>query len=104
MQASDYQRVVLVIDQFEELFTIYENQQERDEFCSCLLGELSQIPEKLCVILAMRIDFFCKCFEHQYSGLGKKIEANVVAVPLMQLEELQQVVTKPGQKLNLAVA
>ena len=103
VQATKSQRVVLVIDQFEELFTLCENQQERDDFCSCLLGALSQIPEKLCVILAMRIDFFGKCFEHQYSGLGKKIEANVVAVPLMQPEELRQVVTKPAQKVNLAV-
>ena len=103
VQAAKVERLVLVIDQFEELFTLCEDQGEREAFCACLLGALSQIPEKLCVILAMRIDFFGKCFEHQYSGLGKKIEANVVAVPLMQQEELRQVVTKPAQKVNLAV-
>ena len=103
VQAATAQRVVLVIDQFEELFTLCEEQEEKDKFCACLLGALNQIPEKLCLILAMRVDFLGKCLEQSYSGLGKQIEANLVTVPAMQPEELRAAITKPAAKVKLGV-
>ena len=103
VQVANSQRVVLVIDQFEELFTLCEEQEEKDKFCTCLLGALNQIPEKLCVILAMRVDFLGKCLEQSYSGLGKQIETNLVTVPAMQTEELRAVITKPAAKVKLGV-
>ena len=103
VQASTVERLVLVIDQFEELFTLCEEQEEKDKFCTCLLGALNQIPEKLCVILAMRVDFLGKCLEQSYSGLGKQIETNLVTVPAMQTEELRAVITKPAAKVKLGV-
>ena len=103
VQASTAQRLVLVIDQFEELFTLCEDQEEKDKFCACLLGALKQVPEKLCIILAMRVDFLGKCLEQSYSGLGKHIEANLVTVPAMQPEELRAAITKPAAKVKLGV-
>ncbi len=70
VQASRANRIILVIDQFEEAFTLCQDLAERESFFQCLLEALEQTDNKLCLILAMRIDFFGKCFERKYSGLG----------------------------------
>ncbi len=58
VQSAQATRVVLVIDQFEEVFTLCQDKVEREQFIDCLLGALRQLEEQLCLILAMRADFF----------------------------------------------
>ena len=98
-------KVVLVIDQFEEAFTLCQDLAEREAFFQCLLEALEKTDDKLCLILAMRIDFFGKCFERAYSGLGDKIQDkdNFVAISPMRREELKQAIVKPAEKVNLSL-
>jgi uncharacterized protein YjbI with pentapeptide repeats len=49
----------------------------------------------------MRIDFLGKCFEQDYHGLGKLIEANLIAVLPLNTEQLQRAITEPAKKANL---
>ena len=103
VQASKANRVILVVDQFEEAFTLCQDVAAREAFFQCLLAALEQTDNKLCLILAMRIDFFGKCFEREYSGLGNKIQAkdNFIAIPPMKPEELERAIIKPAEKVNL---
>ena len=105
VQACTAKRVILVIDQFEEVFTLCQDISERSAFFQCLLEAVEQTDNKLCLILAMRIDFFGKCFTRKYSGLGDKIQAkdNFIAVPPMEREELAQAINKPAEKVNLSL-
>ncbi len=105
VQASTANRVILVIDQFEEALTLCQDLTEREAFFQCLLEAGAQTDNKLCLILAMRIDFFGKCFEREYSDLGNKIQNkdNFVAVPPMKREELEQAIIKPAEKVNLSL-
>ena len=89
VQSAQANRVVLVIDQFEEVFTLCQDKVEREQFISCLLGALRQLEEQLCLILAMRADFFGKCIEQSYSGLAQLIQENLVPVSPMNREQLQ---------------
>jgi hypothetical protein len=50
-------RVVLYIDQFEELFTLAKDDGERQEFISLLSGASTEPNGKLIVLLSMRADF-----------------------------------------------
>jgi uncharacterized protein YjbI with pentapeptide repeats/energy-coupling factor transporter ATP-binding protein EcfA2 len=102
VQASAASRVILVIDQFEESFTLCQDNAERQQFFQCLLEGLAQ-TEKLCLILAMRADFFGKCLEQEYSGLAKQIQANMIAVTPMSREELRQAIVEPAKKTGLEV-
>lgn len=103
VQASPASRVILVIDQFEESFTLCQDNTERQQFFQCLLEGLAQTEAKLCLILAMRADFFGKCLEQDYSGLAKQIQANLVAVTPMNREELRQAIVEPAKKTGLKV-
>ncbi len=102
VQAAEKERFVLVVDQFEEVFTLCPDEAERQQFFQCLLGGLAIAP-KLCVIVAMRADFFGKCVEQDYSGLAKQIEQHLVTVTPMNREELRQAIAKPAERVSLAV-
>jgi uncharacterized protein YjbI with pentapeptide repeats len=102
VQASP-QRVVLVIDQFEEVFTLCRNETERQEFFACLLGALEQTGNQLCLILAMRADFFGKCVEQDYSGLANQIQQHLVTVTPMTTDELRQAIVEPAKRVELEI-
>lgn len=103
VQASTKQRVVIVVDQFEECFTLCQNTDERQQFFACILGALDLCPEKLRIVIAMRADFFGKCVEQEYSGLAKRIEGDLVAVKAMSRDELADAITKPAEKVEISV-
>ncbi|MEH2149990.1 nSTAND1 domain-containing NTPase [Nostoc sp.] len=101
--AAQTQRVVLVVDQFEEAFTQCQDITKRQQFFECVLGALQRDDNKLCLIITMRADFFGKCLEHEYGGLANKIQEHLVTVTPMNREELETAIIKPAQQVNLAV-
>ncbi|BDM83551.1 nSTAND1 domain-containing NTPase [Acaryochloris marina] len=103
VQASSAPRTILVIDQFEEVFTRSENQEEREQFFSCLMGALSDVDNRLCLIIAMRADFIVKCMEQEYSGLARQIDQHQVSVLPMQADELKEAICTPAEQVNLQV-
>jgi uncharacterized protein YjbI with pentapeptide repeats/energy-coupling factor transporter ATP-binding protein EcfA2 len=103
IQTSEASRVVLILDQFEEVFTLCQNPEERAKFFQCILEALATTENKLCLILTMRVDFFGKCLEKDYSGLGKKIEDNLIAISPMTEVQLEDAIVKPAHRVNLVV-
>ncbi|NJM70522.1 MAG: hypothetical protein HC862_09975 [Scytonema sp. RU_4_4] len=101
--ATDTQRVVLVVDQFEEAFTVCRDSTERQQFFECLLGALERTDNKLCVVLVMRADFFGKCAEQEYAGLTTKIQEHQEIVMPMKPEELEQAIIEPAKQVGLEV-
>ena len=101
VQTSDASRVVLVVDQFEEAFTLCRDKSEREQFFNCLLGALEHTGSKLCLILAMRADFFGKCIEEEHSGLANQIQQHLVTVTPMNRHQLKKAITKPAELVHL---
>lgn len=95
--------VVLVVVQFEEAFTLCQNEAERQQFFECLLGVVDQAEMFLCLILVMRADFFSKCAEQEYAGLAGKMQENIVIVIPMTKEELEQAITEPAKQVGLEI-
>ncbi|MGL4503924.1 MAG: caspase family protein, partial [Planktothrix sp.] len=103
IEATQAPRVVLVIDQFEEIFTLCPDDSERQRFFECLLGALEAAEGKLCLILVMRADFLGKCAEKEYFGLTEYINQNQYLVPTLTASELEDSIVKPAQKVGLEV-
>lgn len=99
--AADAERVVLVVDQFEESFTLCQDDKERQQFFDCLLDALERTGQKLCLVLAMRADFLGKCAE--YTRLYNKIreEKNLIIVGSMKEGELEDAIKKPAFQVGL---
>ncbi len=100
-------RVVLLVDQFEEVFTRCQGseakEQERQQFFECLLGPLNSPNNKLCVIITMRADFLVQSAAQEYAGLAKKIQEHLVTVTPMTTEELREAITQPTKLVGLEV-
>ena len=103
VKAAPAKRVVLVVDQFEESFTLCRDEAERKQLFECLMGAVKRIGNKLCLVLVMRADFQSKCAEQDYVGLATKINQNLVRVRQMSREELKETITKPAQQVGLEI-
>ncbi|MBD2603840.1 PD40 domain-containing protein [Scytonema hofmannii FACHB-248] len=93
--------VLLMVDQFEEVFTLCKNNEERKNFFDCLLGALELSSNNYYLVITMRADFFDKCTE--YSNLAQKIQNHQVIVSSMNKEELKDAIKKPAEKVGLEI-
>jgi flagellar biosynthesis GTPase FlhF len=100
---ADEGRVVLVVDQFEESFTLCRTLTERQTFFECLLKALPGLEQKICLVMTMRADFFGKCAEQPYAGLSELIQEHLVTVTPMTAEELTEAITEPAKKAGSTV-
>lgn len=87
--------IILYIDQFEELFTLVDDEAERRQFIDLLTTAISESSGVLIIILSMRADFYDRPM--QYPEFGKLLEAHHVAVTPMTLADLYDVVQQPAQ-------
>ena len=98
-------RAILVIDQFEELFTRCE-EEDRQQFLACILGCLpapNAPVSDLCVIITMRADFLGKCAEQEYSNLTGYIDAHQITVRPMNGSELKAAIVRPAEAVGLNI-
>jgi formylglycine-generating enzyme required for sulfatase activity len=91
-------RLVILVDQFEELFTTCRDEKLRQAFIDNLLYA-SQVPEgQTLVLLAMRADFYGKCAS--YKNLADALSERQQLIGPMTREELQEAIEKPAQKVG----
>ncbi|NGO42966.1 WD40 repeat domain-containing protein [Streptomyces ureilyticus] len=91
---------VVVVDQFEEVFTLCRDAAERAEFVELLLAALR--PERrLRVVIAVRADFFGHCAG--YPGLAEALRAATLLVGPMTPRELRESVVRPAASAHLTV-
>jgi WD40 repeat protein/DNA-binding winged helix-turn-helix (wHTH) protein len=86
-------RVLLVADQFEEIFTLTPNRETRYRYIEALLAAARwDGPVPVHVILALRSDFYSHCLEH--TGLSRSLAANLYNVPRMMQNQLRETIEK----------
>ena len=86
-------KLLLVIDQAEELITLCPEPTETDNFLALLAEWLEVYPQQLCIVLTLRSDF-----EPQFRNLALKSswqKARFI-VPAMTREELREAIEKPA--------
>jgi WD40 repeat protein/energy-coupling factor transporter ATP-binding protein EcfA2 len=98
IRASKLPRTVLIVDQFEEIFTVCKSETDRQNFITYLLSALELTENKFCVVLGMRDDFLGKCAA--YRELIDKIQSNLVMVTPMTAAELTEAIIKPAQEVG----
>lgn len=86
-------KVVLFVDQFEELFTQTGNEQERQQFIDVLLAALTEPRGPLIGLLTLRADFYDRPI--QYSQLARCIQNHQHLVLPMEVEDLRAAITQP---------
>ena len=91
---------VIVVDQFEELFTLCTDPQERAGFLDLLLTAVEP-GSRLRVVIAVRADFFARCAEHH--RLAAALRNATLVVGPMSPAELRDTIIKPAAACGLIV-
>jgi energy-coupling factor transporter ATP-binding protein EcfA2 len=87
-------KVVLLIDQFEELFTQTISEEERRHFIELLVIAASEPHGPVVVILTLRADFYDRPMA--YPELSQLIQEHMVQVSPLNVQELRAVIEKPA--------
>ncbi|MGW1892418.1 nSTAND1 domain-containing NTPase [Streptomyces sp. NPDC002004] len=90
----------VVVDQFEEIFTLCQDPAERARFIGLLLAA-RQPQHRLRVLIAVRADFYGHCAEHRDLADALR-DANLLAGP-MTPAELREAIVKPANAAGLTV-
>jgi WD40 repeat protein len=96
------QRVLLIADQFEELYTLCPEEATRRQFLDCLLASLAPAStlSPLVLVATMRADFLGSALS--YRPLADVLQAGDVKLGAMNREELCNVIEKPAAKLGVS--
>ncbi len=93
-------RVLLVLDQFEQLFTVAD-EARRNAFLKALAAELSDPDGQLTVVLTLRADFYDRPLQHpEFSAV---FVPGVVHVLPMSAAELEAAVVEPAERVGVKV-
>ncbi len=98
-ERSAAERVVWVIDQFEEVFTLCRDGREREQFFSNLLYAASIPDGRNIVLITMRADFYQKCAASP--ELSSRIAAHQSLVSPMEQDGLRQAIEEPAWRVGL---
>lgn len=86
-------RILLFVDQFEELYTLGIDSNVREAFCASLLGIADDASSPLRVILSIRADFLDRLGEDR--TFLSAVTRNLYFLPPMSADRLRDALTKP---------
>jgi WD40 repeat protein/tRNA A-37 threonylcarbamoyl transferase component Bud32 len=95
------ERLLLAVDQLEELFTACRSEAERAAFADALARAAADPEGRAVVVVALRADFYGRFAA--YPILAELLGANQVLVGPMQASELRRVVELPAGRVGLRV-
>jgi WD40 repeat protein/tRNA A-37 threonylcarbamoyl transferase component Bud32 len=94
-------RLLLAVDQLEELFTTCRSDGERAAFADTLARAAVDPERRALVVVALRADFYGRFAAH--AELAELLRANQVLVGPMQASELRRAVELPAAQVALRV-
>lgn len=96
---TDDSELVLLIDQFEELFTLVTSEEIRSHFLRLLTNAIQTPSSRLRVIITLRADFYDRPL--QYSGLSELMRDNTEIVLPMSLPEMEEAIVEPAARYGI---
>jgi hypothetical protein len=91
--------ILIVIDQFEELFTLCRDRDEQSQFINLLL-DLTE-SGRIKAVITMRADFFEACLA--YPALTQAIQTNQVLLSRMAEADLEAAIVNPAKLQGMSL-
>jgi class 3 adenylate cyclase/WD40 repeat protein len=101
LRGRERARVVVVIDQFEELATLCRDQQERERFAGALVDAVTDPDIPAVVVPVVRADYYGTLAVHP--DLPRLFEQSQLLVGAMSDAELRRAITEPARRAGLVL-
>lgn len=88
--------LLILVDQFEETFTLCRDESERVSFVEGLLNVAQEPSKKMSVVISLRADFYSHCA--QYAALRQAVSAKQEYIGQMTVEELRRAIEEPARR------
>ncbi len=92
-------QLLLVVDQFEELFT-QVGEDTADRFIDTLVDTVRDAHSNVRIIITLRADFYDRPLRHR--GLGELLREGTEVITPMSPEELEQAIARPAAMVGVA--
>ncbi len=89
-------RLLLVVDQFEELFALCRSEDERGAFIANLLTAASEADGPTIIVVTLRADFYAHCAA--YPQLRAALARHQEYIGAMNTDELRRVIEEPARR------
>jgi WD40 repeat protein/serine/threonine protein kinase len=93
--------MLLIIDQFEEVFTLVNNEDRRRNFLNLIYQAVMAEDSRLRLIVTMRADFLDRPLD--YAGWGDLLRERMELVAPMKPSELRDAIEKPATVAGLSL-
>ncbi|MFT7549134.1 MAG: WD40 repeat protein, partial [Candidatus Azotimanducaceae bacterium] len=93
---AEGKKLLLLIDQFEEIFTLCKEKVDQSAFIYNLIEAAEQANTK--IVLTMRADFYGNCLE--YPELAQLLDKSSYSIGPMNDQELREIIVQPAAKGN----
>jgi len=98
---SDGSELLLVIDQFEEVFTLVEDEAARTHFLGSLEAAATDPRSRLRVVVTLRADFYDRPL--LYRGFAELFKSRVEALTPLSAEEIEKAITGPAKRVDVSL-
>ncbi len=101
VRGRDGARVVVVVDQFEEVATLCRDQEERERFAGTLVDAVTDPDVPVVLVPVVRADYYGALAVHP--ELAQMFEQSQVLVGAMSDAELRRAITEPARRAGLVL-
>ncbi|MCA0453181.1 MAG: protein kinase [Chloroflexi bacterium] len=96
LPADEGVKLLLLIDQFEELFTLVPDEKTREHFIKLLVHAANTPASQLRIVITLRADFYDRPL--QYANLSALMRDNTEIVLPLTSPEMEQAIVEPSDR------
>jgi WD40 repeat protein/serine/threonine protein kinase len=96
---DDNSQLLLMIDQFEEVFTLAEDDAQREHFLNTLYEAVTDPESRLRLIVTLRADFYDRPL--MFPGISALMQQRTEVVVPLTASELERAITAPARRVNV---
>lgn len=96
---DDSTELTVVIDQFEEVFTLVTKEEERLHFLNLILGAVNDPRSRVRIVVTLRADFYDRPLI--YDGMGELFRSRIETILPLTADGLERAITQPAEQVGM---
>jgi DNA-binding SARP family transcriptional activator/WD40 repeat protein len=93
------QQIVVVIDQFEEIYTLVDDDEQRQDLTDLIVDAVEDTSRAVRIVICLRADFYDRPLAH--TRLGPHVRDGTVSVAPPTRDELVEMIELPARSVGL---